>query len=114
MTVSELTDPTKQSYSDELNVRLCRLYAERHSGDLIPQHKVANQYPVVFDALVQPVSHRTVLMDIHRIFADEIAPFVAHARRLGYEGQFAYDGSTGRIQMDFASALQALRFKQAL
>jgi len=105
--------PNKYRY-DELNTLLCRLYSLSYKGDLIPIQKAANQKPVKFDALVKPIDHQTVLDEIHRIFADEIEPFLAHTRRLGYEGQFAYDGSTGRIQLDFASAEDALRFKQAL
>lgn len=109
-----VSDKPTQSKSDELNTLLCRLYELSYSGDLKPMQKVTNQRPVMFDALVQPISQMTVLDEIHRIFADEIEPFLAHVRSLGYEGQFAYEGITGRIQMDFATALDAVRFKQAL
>lgn len=100
--------------TDKLNTLLCRLFSLSYRGELKPIKEVTNQRPVTFDAMVKCIDYETVLDEIHRIFADEIEPFMAHARSLGYEGQFAYDGSTGRIQMDFASALQALRFKQAL
>lgn len=109
----------KQTDREEMTVRLCRLYRERHGDDgaeLVPSHLFdeGKQRPVVFDVLVTQIDRSTYLMDIHEIFELEIAPFTTLALSKGYDGMFVYDGLEGRIQLDFSDADSALRFKLSL